>query len=98
MPDGNVVKVGARLLFEEAGHRSFDLPILDHGEIPERGLRIVHYTQPLARTPVSTNDLERFEAWIARRGFVMSDPKISQLGFYEGKVLLLDPWAVQRRG
>jgi hypothetical protein len=60
------------------------------------GRDIQFFIQPKAQSPVPDAEVTKFMATAREHGYRFTDPKASNLGIYEGKVYLLDPWAVER--
>jgi hypothetical protein len=97
LENGNILHVTARMLAPSYGARFFDLPMIERGEIEQPdGIKIFYFIQPKALTPVSERAWRDFKRWIAAEGWLMADSGPHQLGFHDGDVKLLDPFAVQR--
>jgi hypothetical protein len=95
--NGNILHITARIVVPSYGTRFFDLPIIERGEIEqENGIKIFHFVQPEALTPVSERAWREFKRNIGAQGWLMADSGPHQLGYYAGETKLLDPFAVQR--
>lgn len=95
--DGNVLKITNRRLDNVVGTRWFDLPMLEKGTRDAGGgLNLHYFVQPKAITPVPEAMVTQFKADLAASGYRITDGGSNQLGLYEGKVKLLDPFAVTK--
>lgn len=95
--DGNVLKITNRRLDNVVGTRWFDLPMLERGTRDAGGgLNLHYFVQPKAVTPVPEVMVNQFKADLAASGYRITDGGSNQVGLYEGKVKLLDPFAVTK--
>jgi predicted NAD-dependent protein-ADP-ribosyltransferase YbiA (DUF1768 family) len=95
LADGNVLKLTSAALTPEMGNRPFDLPIIGRGEITGGRYPVSYFSQPKA-LPVTEENYRLFRAQLQADGYVFTDPGLQQVGYYQGKILLLDPFAVAR--
>lgn len=94
---GNILKIGRRELPAGAGSRPFDMPILERGRRYTRdGLAVLYYVQPEAITPVQEEELWPFMDRLHGHGYYFADCGERQLGYFNGEVKLLDPFAVTK--
>lgn len=92
LADGNILKLTKEGELPPA--RSFDMPVLERGTALADQVRVNWFIQPEAKAPVAQADLMPFLQRIRQEGYRMIDPSLSNLGYYNGEVKLLDPWAV----
>ncbi len=92
LTDGNMLKLTKEGELPPA--RSFDMPVVDKGTALADQITVNWFIQPEAKSPVAQADLMPFLQRIRQEGYRMIDPSLSNLGYYNGEVKLLDPWAV----
>jgi hypothetical protein len=98
LANGNILHITSLILTPELGSRFFDLPMLTRGVIPTPGdVNVFYFVQPEALTPVSECEMLAFAREIEKSGWLFADPNQHQLGFYQGEIKLLDPFAVVPR-
>jgi hypothetical protein len=98
LPSGAILKIIRRELPEEAGTRPFDMPILDRGcRHTKDGLVMRYYIQPEAATRVLDEIFYPFAGYLYDRGYELYDYGKRQLGYYNGEIKLLDPFAALKR-
>lgn len=91
---GDILKIGRRVLPELAGARPFDLPILDRGcRFTRDGRAVRYFIQPEAMTPVREGEISPFTDRLWTCGYDFCDYAERQLGYFNGEVKLLDPFA-----
>lgn len=95
LADSSILKITPGTLTAEMGSRPFDLPILTRGEITGGRHPVSYFSQPKA-LPVTEENYRLFRAQIQAEGYVFTDPGLQQVGYYQGKVYLLDPFSVAR--
>jgi hypothetical protein len=97
LEDGNVLKVGTRILTPEMGTRPFDLPITKRGTRKVQRVSVHYFIQPRAEN-VSDHQYAQFVRDVARLGYWFSDPGKRNAGYYaaQNRVVLIDPWAVEK--
>ena len=103
LENGNVLKIQAREPGEYFGKRPFDLPVLENGKSsiisPVTGkARDIHWLiQPKAEMTATEDDVNEFKAEIDSLGYkyAESDFNRSQVGFYNGKLYLIDYYLVE---
>jgi hypothetical protein len=95
--DGNVLKITQRAIKPEMGNRPFDLPIIERGHRIVEGDTVNYFIQPKVK-PVTLTELLEFHREVRKHGYYLSDSSVDQIGRYEptGKVVLIDPWAVEK--
>lgn len=96
LEDGNLLKITNMELSKEMTGRPWDMPVIDKGIVEYQSYRAWWYVQPYAQTPVSDADFISFVRQLITDGYQMTDPSLHNLGYYEGEVRLLDPFAVVR--
>ncbi len=92
LTDGNLLKMTMDGTLPPA--RNFDMPVLDKGTVMADQITVNWFVQPEAKTPVARAELMPFLEKVSQQGYVMTDPSLRNLGYYNGEVKLLDPWAV----
>lgn len=92
LTDGNILKLTKEGELPPA--RSFDMPVVDKGTAMADRITVNWFVQPEAKSPVTQADLMPFLQRIRQEGYRMIDPSLSNLGYFQGEVRLLDPWAV----
>lgn len=95
---GNIFKVGNKRLFDEMGTRPFDMPILRRGTFDDGRQYVQWYEQPKAEMNVTAPEAVSFYEAVESQGFQFRDPGTRNVGRYQGKLVLIDPWAVSRKG
>jgi hypothetical protein len=93
LEDGNVLKITTREIASDIGRRPFDLRMLEQGTCPVDGRRINYFIQPFARR-AGPADLHAVGEVISRNGYYFTEPFLNQVGRYQDRPWLLDPWAV----
>jgi hypothetical protein len=93
LTDGNVLSITNKILGPNFGRRPFDLPSLEVG-VRNAGSEPIHYfIRPRARSPVNFQELRAFLDSLPEH-IVMTDRKRSNVGEYEGRLWLIDAFAV----
>ncbi|MBI5332085.1 MAG: hypothetical protein HZB65_00780 [Candidatus Aenigmarchaeota archaeon] len=76
--------------------RSFDIPRTAEGKIVVRNEPPAYYIiQPRTLVDVSDKDVERAIRIIEKPGFIVTDPEKDNFGYYNNRVFLIDPFAVE---
>lgn len=91
LADGNLLKITPRTLERERA--DFDMPVIKEGSKTADG-RIVNFVVTPEAQPADASDLLPFLQELAGKGYKMTDPGVAQIGKYEGRTRLLDPFAV----
>lgn len=100
---GSVLKVTWLHLEPAFGKRPFDAPIIGSGviELGRRGLfvkRVSFFMQPKVEMRATDADSAAFRRMAEALGYEFQDPGPHQLGFHDGGLVLVDPFAVRRKG
>jgi hypothetical protein len=93
LEDGNVIKLTTREIGSDFGRRPFDLQILEQGSCPVDGRQINYFIQPFARR-ARPADPHAVGEVISRNAYYFTEPFLNQVGRYQDRPWLLDPWAV----
>jgi len=103
LENGEVLKVGTDELAPDVGDRFFlpedggdpiDVPILARGtRILNDCYKIRYFIQPEVQ-PASEAAFADFIGRINKTRYRMREPFIDNVGLYDGRVMLIDPWAV----
>lgn len=101
MEGGRVLKVTCLEILEEFGNRPFDAPIFEKGSIhlDGRGLfvqSVGFMVQPLVEMRATEKDSDAFGNHVRRMGYFFHDNGPHQIGYFEGRLVLVDPFAVVR--
>ncbi len=103
LQDGNVLKISSKRKYDGWTDRPFDAPVIEKGTISVKHggdgcfeTDVNYLIQPMVDTNVSEKDLRQFEEEIRTLGygFVDKHQKETQIGHYKGKIVLIDPFAV----
>ncbi len=95
LQDGNVLKITTHELPPDLGKRVFDLPVLEQGSRMIDGRSINYFVQPYAQQ-ARPADLHAIGESIKLSGYHFQEPFLNQVGRYQGRPFLLDPWAVRK--
>jgi len=102
LEDGNIFKVGTRILSAEMGNRAFDLPIVQRGTRKLRSFShdyiFQYFIQPRAESYITDSQYAEFVKYVVQQGYWMSDPGKRNVGYYRAgnRVALIDPWCVEK--
>jgi len=99
----SVLKVTWLHLEPEFGKRPFDAPILHAGaiELGKRGLfikRVNFFMQPKVEMRATDSDAASFGRTVDSLGYEFQDAGAHQLGYFESRLVLVDPFAVREKG
>ncbi len=101
LTDGTVLSICNKLLGPDFGQRPYDLPVLEVGTRSAGSDTFHYFIRPKARSPVTWQEYQAFLASLPE-GHLLMDAKLSNVGEYNGKLYLVDPFAVtvygSRRG
>ena len=96
LEDGNVLKITTRELPDDLGKRVFDMPVLEQGSRTLNGRQVNYFVQPFAEAARPT-DLHIIGEAIQRSNYDFMEPFLNQVGRYQGRPWLLDPFAVRKQ-
>lgn len=95
MQDGSVLKITTRELPADLGQRVFDLPVLEQGSRTVGGRQVNYFVQPFAEKAKAA-DLHAIGESVKASGYYFDEPFLNQVGRYNGRPWLLDPFAVTK--
>ncbi|MBI4533731.1 MAG: hypothetical protein HY711_07265 [Candidatus Melainabacteria bacterium] len=97
LQDGTVLKITNWQLTPEMGLRPFDAPILERGTRQADGQSIQYFIQPKVE-PATRAQLLAFYKELDKHGYYFREGSIKQIGYYRSldKIVLIDPWAVEK--
>jgi hypothetical protein len=103
LENGDVFKITWGRLKEEHGKRSFDAPMLRRetirlGRKASFVDRISIFVQPMAEMEADESDAALFRGRVESAGYEFHDPGPHQVGYVGGRLVLVDPFAVRRKG
>lgn len=99
MNQATVFKITYQTFDDEYGNRPFDIPILERQNLSVSDncmgkVDLTIFIQPKVRIVQRHIEVVYFTREVGRIGYDFNDPGERQLGYYSGKVVLVDPFAV----